>query len=436
MGYNRVVTMEYMFYYARAFDQQVNKWDTSRVTDFSRMFYLADAFNQPLKEWDTSRVVTMSGMFDSARAFDQPVNKWDTSRVTDFSYMFSSADAFNQPLKEWDTSKVTSMNRMFWYAGTFDQRIDSWDVSRTTSMSRMFQGASKFNKRSIPDHWMLIMGDCDGDAEVISNCTIFNSRCACVECDYGLYSSDCSKKCPAPGVAILTDLLSGLAGLWLFLSCTYYYYYQPEESTLRETVQDKDKDLAEEARGRGESSFTVSRRGRKAARKISLRFRALFRIILYHMQVVASVLAGFTWSPKVPQFFIDFMKTIRSVFTLNLPGLMSSPQCAAPTGDDTAQLSPIAKWYMRVVFLFAVSAIFPVWFGCISRRHRNQRLAVKEAGVQVIFIWLFSSNLSACLTILDCTEGTDGELILDPNMPCPLSRSGNGVHALSAFSWL
>ena len=143
-------------------------------------------------------------------------------------------------------------------------------------------------------------------------------------------------------MAILSDLLSGFAGIWLFLSCAYYYYYHPEESTLRETIQDKDKDLTEEARGRGESSFKDSRRGKKAARKISLRFRALFRIILYHMQVVASILAGFTWSPKVPQFFIDFMKTIRSVFTLNLPGLMSPPQCAVPPGNDTAQLSPIA----------------------------------------------------------------------------------------------
>ena len=55
----------------------------------------------------------MYTMFRSARAFDQPLNNWDTSNVTDMSWMFRSAQAFNQPLNNWDTSKVTSMLGMF-----------------------------------------------------------------------------------------------------------------------------------------------------------------------------------------------------------------------------------------------------------------------------------------------------------------------------------
>ena len=48
-------------------------------------------------------------MFYQAHAFNQPLNNWDTSKVTDMSYMFNRAEAFDQPLNNWDTSKVTNM---------------------------------------------------------------------------------------------------------------------------------------------------------------------------------------------------------------------------------------------------------------------------------------------------------------------------------------
>ena len=51
----------------------------------------------------------MSYMFVGAYAFNQPLNNWDTSNVTDMHAMFSNARAFDQPLNNWDTSKVTDM---------------------------------------------------------------------------------------------------------------------------------------------------------------------------------------------------------------------------------------------------------------------------------------------------------------------------------------
>ena len=47
------------------------------------MFYWAEAFNQPLNNWDTSKVTSMESMFAHATAFNQPLNNWDTSKVTD-----------------------------------------------------------------------------------------------------------------------------------------------------------------------------------------------------------------------------------------------------------------------------------------------------------------------------------------------------------------
>ena len=55
----------------------------------------------------------MSHMFDGATAFNQPLNTWDTSKVTDMSHMFDGATVFNQPLNTWDVSNVTDMSYMF-----------------------------------------------------------------------------------------------------------------------------------------------------------------------------------------------------------------------------------------------------------------------------------------------------------------------------------
>ena len=37
-------------------------------------------------------------MFNTARSFNQPLNNWNVSKVTDMNWMFEDADSFNQPL--------------------------------------------------------------------------------------------------------------------------------------------------------------------------------------------------------------------------------------------------------------------------------------------------------------------------------------------------
>ena len=59
----------------------------------------------------------MSWMFRDAKSFNQPLNKWNTSNVTNMSEMFRNAESFNQPLDNWDTSNVTDMCDMFENSG-------------------------------------------------------------------------------------------------------------------------------------------------------------------------------------------------------------------------------------------------------------------------------------------------------------------------------
>ena len=68
-----------------------------QVTSMENMFTAATSFNQPLNNWDVSSVTNMSGMFPGA-AFNQPLDNWDVSSVTRMSSMFTGDSVFNQDL--------------------------------------------------------------------------------------------------------------------------------------------------------------------------------------------------------------------------------------------------------------------------------------------------------------------------------------------------
>ena len=116
--------------------------DLSKVTDMTGMFADARAFNQDLSRWDVSKVTDMNNMFANAYAFNQDLSRWDVSKVTDMSSMFFNADVFNQDLSRWDVSKVTDMSSMFFNADVFNQDLSRWDVSKVTDMSNMFNHAT------------------------------------------------------------------------------------------------------------------------------------------------------------------------------------------------------------------------------------------------------------------------------------------------------
>ena len=126
---------------------QANDICTTNVTNMKGIFNNRIRFNQPLDSWDTSSVTDMSGMF-VATQFNQDISSWNTSRVTDMSSMFSGAKEFNQALDSWDISNVTDMNGMFKDAENFNQPLDSWDTSNVKDMREMFKGAIQFKQKT------------------------------------------------------------------------------------------------------------------------------------------------------------------------------------------------------------------------------------------------------------------------------------------------
>jgi surface protein len=134
-----------MFRQTTAFNQPINNWNVSSVTNMSGMFRQAVAFNQPISGWLTSSVTNMTEMFSLTNSFDQPIGGWDISSVTSMDGMFKGAVAFNQPLNNWVTSSVTNMTSLF-ESSPFNQDIGNWNVSSVTNMNGMFYHASAFNQ--------------------------------------------------------------------------------------------------------------------------------------------------------------------------------------------------------------------------------------------------------------------------------------------------
>lgn len=154
----KITDMSYLFYSSNSssvFNQQLNSWDVSNVTNMSNMFDGASNFNQSIKLWNVSNVNNMSYMFSGAKEFNQDINNWDVGNVTNMSSMFANAFSFNNPLNNWDVSSVTDMNRMFRDEALgsegciFNQPLANWDVSNVTDMSLMFRNHRKFNQNLV-----------------------------------------------------------------------------------------------------------------------------------------------------------------------------------------------------------------------------------------------------------------------------------------------
>ena len=131
-----------MFQSTLSFNQPLNTWDTSNVTNMGYLFENDPAFNQPLNHWVTSHVTNMGAMFYGDTMFDQDISSWDTSNVTDMSYMFKNATNFNQSLNTWNVGNVTTTSGMFANASAFQQPLNLWNVSHVTDMSSMFKNDS------------------------------------------------------------------------------------------------------------------------------------------------------------------------------------------------------------------------------------------------------------------------------------------------------
>ncbi|QNI21147.1 hypothetical protein [Vibrio phage vB_pir03] len=153
------ITMAGMFMDARAFNKNVNTWNTTRVTDMNSMFRGAYAFNNGLQalteasgNFTVANATTLQRMFQDARAFNQNISDWSTGNVTDMSFMFfsnSSVSVFNQPIGSWNVGNVLTMESMFHGTSAFNQNLANWNMSKVTNVTNMFRNATAYDNGGV-----------------------------------------------------------------------------------------------------------------------------------------------------------------------------------------------------------------------------------------------------------------------------------------------
>ena len=154
---SRVTNMFGAFYGATAFTGAgIGCWDVSSVTRMDGMLCKATAFNEPIGDWDVSRVKDMSGLFKNTGflGFNEDISKWDTSSVTTMEEMFCNNDEFDQDISEWDTSSVTNLDYAFTFAENFNSDISKWDTSNVRGARALYFSHWQLYHSNITQHFI------------------------------------------------------------------------------------------------------------------------------------------------------------------------------------------------------------------------------------------------------------------------------------------
>ena len=124
----------------------LSSFDTSNVTDMDCMFYYCNGLtNLDLSSFNTSNVTDMADMFRGCNSLTNlDLSSFDTSNVTDMGGMFDDCNSLtNLDLSSFDTSNVTVMGSMFsGCESLINLDLSSFDTSNVTEMSRMFNGCN------------------------------------------------------------------------------------------------------------------------------------------------------------------------------------------------------------------------------------------------------------------------------------------------------
>lgn len=88
------------------FNQDISSWNVNNLNSLVEAFSSCP-FNSPIFDI-TATTTQLQFCFDAASQFNQNINTWDTSNVTNFRQVLQLASSFNQPLDNWDFSSISS----------------------------------------------------------------------------------------------------------------------------------------------------------------------------------------------------------------------------------------------------------------------------------------------------------------------------------------
>ncbi|MEQ1325126.1 BspA family leucine-rich repeat surface protein, partial [Acinetobacter soli] len=154
------------------FNQRVNSWDVSQVTDAGYCFANMIDFNREIN-WYAPNLLTANGFLfkslkfnkdvtirgakpttlnsflEKASSFNSKINI-DTSECVTFESFFNAATKFNQPLTNFNFSKAANLTNFLIGATSFNQPVDFGYTPQLSSAAYLFAGSGmnspvKFN---------------------------------------------------------------------------------------------------------------------------------------------------------------------------------------------------------------------------------------------------------------------------------------------------
>ena len=163
----RSTSMNQMFSGCRAFNRDISTKYISAANSPTGSAYVA---------WDTQNIINFSSALFQAKAFNQDISNWNTSKGTNMYTMFSGAFAFNQDISTkqvtvngvtytaWDVSKVTNMFGMLTACYAFNNTLDNWELNANLSnMAQFFSNNNSISDDNFSDNWAIFANSVKDD---------------------------------------------------------------------------------------------------------------------------------------------------------------------------------------------------------------------------------------------------------------------------------
>jgi surface protein len=162
---SNVTTMDMMFYSCSFLTTvDVSSWDMSSVKSTNRMFALCSKLKTlDVSKWNLSSLEVAEAMFGKCSSLTTlDVSNWDTSSVTNFGDLFKGCSVINNlDVSKWDVSNVTEFWSMFYDCYDLESLdVSNWNTASANEYSGMFHGCSSLKKWLFSDNGLILGKNC------------------------------------------------------------------------------------------------------------------------------------------------------------------------------------------------------------------------------------------------------------------------------------
>ena len=103
---------------------------------------------------------------------------------------------------------------------------------------------------------------------------------------------------------------------------------------------------------------------------------SLAGVVVGQMQIIKIVMSQISWSPELPRWLVDFVESLGSLLSINIPSFISSPECMA-------ELQPLEKWSLNLAFPLVFVLVFILWYA-VAKCHFKQTKKYDPEVIQTI----------------------------------------------------